>query len=134
MPKVCMMIDKSEQKAVQQLLHERGFAGLIPDEDVPRTRDGVPVTGGLFAVEDRPGKWRLIYDGRTPNHILAKLRWMRLPLGTTFSRAILKPHGEIRGSSADLELFFSAPVVRALGAFYFSHFSILVRSVRKIIG
>ena len=81
LPNVCNMIAKGDEDSVEDFLLARNFCELIPDDLVPRSTSGTVILGGIFLIEDRPGKWRLIFDGRRPNSGLRVVRWLKLLKG-----------------------------------------------------
>ena len=63
--------------------------------------------GGLFAVEDRPGKFRLIFDRRPANFVEKPLDWLSLHMGAMLTQIIVNDTEEVRGSGSYLEPYFN---------------------------
>ena len=62
LPGRCYMVTKQEERNLHQLLLQRKCAVLLREEEVPKLADGSLLLGGMFLVEDRPNKFRLITD------------------------------------------------------------------------
>lgn len=106
-PRFCFLVSKAEEKKLRRLLLSRNWARLLPESKLARRKGGRRILNGVFLVEGRPGKYRLIVDSRPGNfcfHSLAPVL-LRLPIGTMFTLLILRPHEHIRGSGTDLDAF-----------------------------
>lgn len=107
LPRPCHLVAPSEEEAVRELLFSCGYSEPSRESDITRTPDGKLIVGGLFVVEDRPGKYRLIYDGRGPNLCCKRVHWMSLPLGSMFERIYIPLRWHLRGSGTDLDSYFN---------------------------
>ncbi len=121
LPKFCYMVAASDEVLLRARLLSSGMASLIPDHDVPRTNRGLPLLGGLFAVEHKAVSDRLIFDRRPQNFCEHQLNWSRLPYGPQLCRLVLKDHEGVRGSGDDLRTWFyqlrNAPAARSRNVF-----------------
>ena len=107
LPKPCFMVDPAIESKLRELLLERQFACLIPESQIATSHEGRLMLNGMFAVEDRPGKHRLIFDKRPTNSCELSLPWLRLPMGFLFCRVKLRDDEELRCSGSDLDSFFN---------------------------
>ena len=62
---------------------------------------------GLFTVEDRPGRFRLIFDKRPSNAGERNLEWLSLPMGSMFARVRLDDASELRASGSYRDSYFN---------------------------
>ena len=107
LPRSCYRVDATDERELRRLLVKSGYATLLPQECIATRDDGRLLLGGLFMVEDRPGKHRLIFDKRQTNAGEIPLRWLALPMGAMFSRIRLSDDQLMRGSGSDLDSFFN---------------------------
>ena len=101
------MVSHEVEDVLRDLLLERGYSILVPESMLARKDDGRLLLGGLFMVEDRPGKLRLIFDKRSTNFGEVPLKWFQLLMGSMFGRLRLSDSQLLRGSGYDLESFFN---------------------------
>ena len=66
----------------------------------------VILRGGLFAIQEKNGKQRLIFDKRPQNTIEKRRAWIRLPAGSQLAQIVLAPQRVLRGSGEDLSNFY----------------------------
>ena len=107
LPKPCYRVEESEEEKLREELLRRGFSCLIPESQVATTHEGRLILNGMFQVEDRPGKHRLIFDKRPSNLCERSLPWLELPLGVLFCRIKLAEDEELRCSGSDLDSYFN---------------------------
>lgn len=48
---------------MQSMLADQNIAGFLDEDLLARRGDGQKQVHGCFMVQDRPGKYRLIFDG-----------------------------------------------------------------------
>ena len=101
------MIATGEDEAVENFLLQCGYAVPVPEAVIPRLPDGTLLRGGLFMIQDRPGKWRLLYDGRPPNDPVRSLDWLSLPQGKQLDQLIVPLGSDATGSGVDLDSYFN---------------------------
>ena len=89
-PKPCFRVDRDTEPSLRKFLLDSGFACILPESAVATSHEGRLLLNGLFAVEDRPGKHRLIFDKRPTNCTEISLPWLRLPMGFLFCRIVLQ--------------------------------------------
>ena len=83
------------------------MAVLVPEEEIPLTRNGTPLLGGLFSVLHKTDSDRLIFDRRPQNSTEILLSdWLDLPLGAQLIHRTLVPGQGIRASGDDLDCYF----------------------------
>ena len=105
--KFCYRVHPKDEIDLRHLLLTTGFSILLPESDLAKAPSGRVLLGGLFMVEDRPGKYRLIYDRRPANREEHSLPWLRLPMGSMIARIRLADAFELRGSGSDLDSYFN---------------------------
>jgi hypothetical protein len=106
LPRPCLMISPSEEQKLRLRLVSSGMAVLLEEGRVPRTPGGRKILAGLFGVEHKISKDRLIFDRRPQNSTEGRLRWASLPHGAMLARLRLSEHEEIRGTVVDLSNYF----------------------------
>ena len=100
LPKPCYRVEESEEEKLREL--RRGFSCLIPESQVATTHEGRLILNGMFQVEDRPGKHRLMFDKRPSNICERSLPWLELPI-----RSFILPYQISRGRGVTMFRFRS---------------------------
>ena len=106
LPKFCYLVAEEDEEQLRDLLFDADMVELINEDEIPRTKRGRLLLGGLFTVTHKNDYDRLIFDRRPQNAQEKRLRWIRLPLGAQMARLILRRHQGIRGSGDDLRTFY----------------------------
>lgn len=81
---------------------------LVPEDELPRNKDGKLMVAGFFCVKKNEVEDRLILDRRPENATMHKLDWASLPSGACFARLLLQDHEILRGSGDDLRNYYYA--------------------------
>ncbi|CAE7654091.1 unnamed protein product [Symbiodinium sp. CCMP2592] len=105
-PLACHRVPQAEEADLARKLLETKMAVLVPEDALPRRRDGRMLVGGLFAVAKNEHEDRLIYDRRPENSTMPYLDWATLPSAACFTRLLLQPNQYLRGSGDDLRNFY----------------------------
>ncbi|CAE7553167.1 unnamed protein product, partial [Symbiodinium sp. CCMP2456] len=105
-PLACHRVEPSEEDALVRRLVLHGMAVPVPEDDLPRRRDGRLLVGGLFGVAKNEAEDRLIFDRRPENATMEKISWAKLPSGACFTRLLLSPEEYLRGSGDDLRNYY----------------------------
>ena len=105
-PVACHRVEPSEEDDLVRRLVAHGMAVPVPEDQLPRCRDGRLLVGGLFGVAKNEAEDRLIFDRRPENATMEKLPWAKLPSGACFTRLLLSPEEYLRGSGDDLRNYY----------------------------
>ncbi|CAE7376397.1 unnamed protein product [Symbiodinium microadriaticum] len=105
-PPACHRVPQAEEADLARKLLKTKMAVLVPEDSLPRRRDGRLLVGGLFAVAKNESEDRLIYDRRPENSTMPYLDWANLPSAACFTRLLLRPNQYLRGSGDDLRNFY----------------------------
>ena len=106
LPKPCLMIDPSQEQLLRRRLVESGMAVLLEESLVPRGPTGRKLLAGVFCVEHKRDRDRLIIDRRPQNGTEGRLNWAALPHGAMLARLRLGPDETLRGTVLDLSNYF----------------------------
>jgi hypothetical protein len=100
------MCPEASEAALRTKLFASGMAALVPEEEVACDSTGRMLLAGLFCVEHKKDRDRLIVDRRPQNSTEHRLQWARLPHGVLFCRLRLEPHQVARGGGDDISCYF----------------------------
>ncbi|CAE7732232.1 osm1, partial [Symbiodinium sp. KB8] len=104
--RACHRVPPEEESLLARRLLEADMATLVPERELPRSRAGELMPGGLFCVAKNQTEDRLIFDRRPENSTMERLRWARLPAGSCFCRMLLRSDQFVRGSGDDLRTYY----------------------------
>ena len=107
LPRFCYRVASKDEHLLRSALLKRGFSCLVPESKLLTDTDGGVLLNGLFMVQDRPGKYRLIFDKRPTNYLESALKWLELQMGCMFGRVRLQDDEDIRASGTDLDSYFN---------------------------
>ena len=85
----CHLVPASEEAKLAEKLWERGMVKFLPEDELPRDREGRLLVGGFFSVRKGPQEDRLIYDRRPENRTMPRLDWAKLHSRACFCRMLL---------------------------------------------
>ena len=102
----CHRVAVHEETPLLRRLLAAKMITFVPEQDLPRRRDGRLLLGGLFAVRKNDDEDRLIFDRRPENATMKRLDWAKLPAGACFCRMILAENEILRGSGDDLRNYY----------------------------
>lgn len=105
-PVACHRVAQEEEAGLVDRLLQAGMVRLVPEDELPHTKDGKLLCGGLFCVPKNEVEDRLIFDRRPENSTMDRIIWARLPSGACFTRMLLEPTEYLRGSGDDLRNFY----------------------------
>lgn len=105
-PVVSHQVAASEESKLVRRLLKANMIDIIPEADLPRTKKGKILMGGLFGVPKNEAEDRLIFDRRPENSTMDRLQWSSLPSGVCFTRMLLESNQYVRGSGEDLRNFY----------------------------
>ena len=105
-PVVSHQVAASEESKLVRRLLKANMIDIIPEADLPRTKKGKILMGGLFGVPKNEAEDRLIFDRRPENSTMDRLQWSSLPSGVCFTRMLLEKNQYVRGSGEDLRNFY----------------------------
>ena len=83
--RACHNVPPEEEAPLIRKLLQAKMVVLLPEDELPRTKDGRLLLGGLFSVKKNENEDRLIYDRRPENNTMQKLNWARLPMVLVFA-------------------------------------------------
>ncbi|CAE7307811.1 unnamed protein product [Symbiodinium sp. CCMP2456] len=102
----CHRVAVQEETPLLRRLLAAQMITFVPEQELPRRRDGRLLLGGLFAVRKNEDEDRLIFDRRPENATMTRLDWAKLPAGACFCRMILGEKEILRGSGDDLRNYY----------------------------
>ena len=102
----CHRVAVHEESSLLRRLWAAKMITFVPEQELPRRRDGRLLLGGLFAVRKNEKEDRLIFDRRPENATMKRLDWAKLPAGACFCRMVLAENEILRGSGDDLRNYY----------------------------